>query len=61
MEAMNIIWSIAVQEFDMFTVASFLEAAEFGIERHEKYDPGVSAERTEGLRILLEILARIRA
>lgn len=42
-------------------MASFVEAAEFGIERHDTYDPGVSAERTETQVFLLEISARIRA
>lgn len=46
-----------MQEFALFTVVSFLEAAELGIERHETYGTGISAERTEGRVIFLEITA----
>lgn len=58
---MNAIWRILVQEFALFTVVLFLEAAEFGIEKHETYDPGVFSEQTEGRGILLETQAKIRA
>lgn len=40
-------------------MTSFLDAA--GIERHENYNPWVSAERRNGHEVLLEITARIRA
>lgn len=53
-------WRIAVRQFALFTVSDFLETAELGIERHEPYDPGVLAERTEGSSILVEVPSLIR-
>lgn len=50
---MDNIWRIVVQEFALLMVAAFLEVAKVGIERHEAYDPGVSAKQTEGRGILL--------
>lgn len=58
---MNTMQRISVQEFALFTVESLLEAAEVVIERHETYESGVSAERTDCRGIPLEILAQIRA
>lgn len=58
--AMKNIWRIAVQQFALFMVDYFAEAAEFYTRRHETYDPGVSAERTEGRVILLDVPARIQ-
>lgn len=58
---MNTIWRIMVQEFAFFTVASFIEVAELGIDRQKIYNPGVSAERTDGRGFLLESPPRIRA
>lgn len=58
---MNTFWRIAILEVALFTVAVFLEAAEFGIERHERYDYAVSAKRAEGRDILLEIPVPVRA
>lgn len=58
---MNNIRRIAVQELALYTVASFLEAAEYGSESRETHDPGVSEERTEVRGILLETSTRSSA
>lgn len=58
---MNTIGIILVLEFSLFTVVEFLEAAEFGIEIHKTYDPGVSLERRKSGGVLLEIPVLIRA
>lgn len=60
-DAMKSIWCIAVQEFAVFTLAAFLEAAEHGIERHETKDPGVCRKRDAYMGVLLPIPDRIRA
>lgn len=40
---------------------AFLEVAEFGIQQHDTYDPGVFVERTDGRGILVKIMERIGA
>lgn len=57
---MNNIWCIAVQFFALFTVAVFLEAVKFGVERLNTYDHVVSVERTVVHGILLGFPLRIR-
>lgn len=59
--AMNSIWCIEVQELDLFTIAAFLEAAEFGIERHEKNDPGVCHDSIVARGVMLGVPGRICA
>lgn len=59
--AMNSVWCIAMQEFAVFTISAFIEAVEFGIERHETNDPGVCLDRNMTRGILLEVPGRIRA
>lgn len=56
---MNNISQIAVQEFELYTVEAFLEAAELGVERHETYDTGILTDPEEGRCILMEVLERI--
>lgn len=55
---MNSICWILIQELALFTTDAIIEVAEFSIERDETYDPGLSAERTDGRGILLEIRER---
>lgn len=44
-EEMATIWCIASQKFAVFTIASFLEAAQNAIECYKTNDPRVSVER----------------
>lgn len=60
-DAMNTIWKISVQDVTFFEVAAFMDANEFGVERHKNYDPRVSVERRESRGILFAIHARIGA
>lgn len=57
---MHSIWCIAVEVFAIITVASFLEAAELGIERHETNDSGLSTLRDGGSGVLLPIPDHIK-
>lgn len=50
-----------MQEFALFVLAVLRKAAEFGFDHHEKYDPRVSADRTDGRGILLKVMERTKS
>lgn len=59
-EAMPTVQFIVAQEFELFTISSFLRPTENGIYRHETNDPGASVEREATRGISLQIPSRFR-